>query len=115
MIGTKVDTRIPTEIESHESDIVDVKIGSEMTLILRSNGMVYGIGSNSDGRLGDGTTSQRNRLNPISFINSNITKISGRDATFAVLREKKAYSFGKNEVQLYLNLLLVWSIMCWFK
>jgi alpha-tubulin suppressor-like RCC1 family protein len=96
MDGTKVDTRVPKEIE--ENDIVDVKAGNSMTLVLRSDGKVYGIGTNSDGRLGDGTTSQRNRLNPISSINSNITKISGRDATYVVIREKKAYSFGKNEV-----------------
>eukprot|EP01080_Neovahlkampfia_damariscottae_P008157 gene8157-12618_t len=95
--GTSTNNIIPKLIEEQNHDIIDVAVANEFTLILKDSGMVFGIGNNGVGQLGDGTTSYRIVLTPIRNVNSNITKISAKYDFSMILRNGLVYSFGRND------------------
>jgi alpha-tubulin suppressor-like RCC1 family protein len=78
-------------------DVIDVAVGVYHTLFLKSDGKAYGIGINSYGRLGDGTTTSRYQLTPITNINLNISRVFGGYEHSMVLKNREVYSFGRNQ------------------
>ena len=54
--GTTANGLVPTKVTSLGTDNVAVETGHNHTVVLKSNGTVWTCGLNSDGQLGDGTT-----------------------------------------------------------
>ncbi len=83
--------------------VVDISTGHQNTHVLTSEGIVYSVGQNQHGSLGDGTTISKNRLvrvvdNPDSgFVNNNIIDISSHGTGAALLTNtNEVYAFGYN-------------------
>ena len=57
--GTTANTLVPTQVTSLGTNNVAVETGHNHTVVLKSNGTVWTFGLNSDGQLGDGTTTLR--------------------------------------------------------
>jgi len=55
------------------SGVTQVSAGNMHSLFLKSDGSLYGMGSNSHGQLGDGTNTQRN--SPVQIIASGVAKL----------------------------------------
>jgi alpha-tubulin suppressor-like RCC1 family protein len=57
------------------SGVIGISVGHDHTVYLKNDGTVWACGSNSDGRLGDGTTT--NRSNPVQVTNADGSVLSG--------------------------------------
>ena len=80
--GVNVSNVVSTSIEMQAtSGFQAVAKGSSHTLAIDSSGLVYAWGDNTEGKLGDGTTSQRN--SPVNVMNSGGGYFSGVDAVAA--------------------------------
>ena len=68
--GTTIDRSNPVQVvDSGGSPVTGViGISARLPQYLKSNGTVWGTGNNSDGQLGDGTTT--NRTNPVQVVDS---------------------------------------------
>ena len=77
--GTTTSRSNPVEVKNIDgtrlSGVVAISAGFSHTVYLKSDGSVWATGSNSNGRLGDGTTT--NRSNPVEVKNSDGTGLSG--------------------------------------
>ena len=77
--GTTTDRSNPVQVTHADgtglSEVVAVSAGDHHTVYLKSDGMVWATGSNGNGRLGDGTTTQRNH--PVLVENVDGTGLSG--------------------------------------
>ena len=73
-IGSKVDcnTNRPEQIVS--SNVMAIAAGWNYSLFLKSDGSLWGMGENHDGKLGDGTINWTNR--PEQIVSSNVTAIT---------------------------------------
>jgi len=83
----------PIQIVSN--DVSDVSAGSSHTLIVKTDGSLWGWGENMSGALGDGTPPQQEI--PIQILNSGIKAVSaGRDHTLIVKTNGSLWACGNN-------------------
>ena len=77
--GTTIDRSNPVQVVdsggSPVTGVVGISAGDLHTKYLKSDGTLWGTGNNSDGQLGDGTTT--NRTNPVQVVDSGGAPITG--------------------------------------
>ena len=78
-------------------DIIAVSCGENHTIILKSNGTVYTFGYNSNGQLGDGTTTNKNTLTQIQGHEDIIAVSCGGRHTAILKSDGTVYTFGRND------------------
>ena len=93
--------KIPTKIDDKNinSEIIDIGVGGDHSLVLTKDGKVYSWGHNGHGQLGIGNTD--NQSTPIEVnttnISSSITQISAGDYhSLALAKDGKLYGWGYN-------------------
>ena len=83
--GTTDDSGNPVQVLNGNGtvfgDIVKISAGASHTVYLKSDGTVWAAGYNSNGQLGDGTTT--NRSNPVQVMNSDGSVLNGVIEIFA--------------------------------
>jgi uncharacterized repeat protein (TIGR02543 family) len=67
-----VDKKEPTQVFS--SGVASVSSGSYYTMIVKTDGSLWGCGLNNSGQLGDGTGSPQ--VNPVQILSSNVVSVS---------------------------------------
>ena len=92
--GTTANTLVPTQVASLGTDNVAVETGHNHTVVLKSNGTVWTFGLNSDGQLGDGTTTLRRSPVQVSGITDAVGIAAGRDMTYAIRVRRPAVGAG---------------------
>jgi len=94
--GTFEQTNGPEQIVG--SNIIAIVAGNQFSLFLKRNGSLWGMGWNSDGQLGDGTSgayAQTNR--PEQIVASNVTAIAaGESHSLFVKRDGSLWAMGDN-------------------
>jgi len=71
-----------------------VELGGVHTMILDTNGILWGVGSNSHGQLGDGTIAQRPY--PIEVMDRVIAVSAGQNYTMAITADGVLFAWGAN-------------------
>ncbi len=94
--GTTANTLTPTQVTSLGTNNVAVETGHNHTVVLKSNGTVWTFGLNSDGQLGDGTTTTRRSPVQVSGINDAIGIAAGRDMSYAIRPGGQVWAWGRN-------------------
>ncbi|MET0998974.1 MAG: hypothetical protein ABWX73_09690, partial [Marmoricola sp.] len=94
--GTTANTLVPTRVTSLGFDNVAVETGHNHTVILKSNGTVWAAGLNSDGQLGDGTTTLRRSPVQVTGLTDAIAIAAGRDMTYAIRANGTLWGWGRN-------------------
>jgi len=88
-------------IGTADSIFADFKMmdgGEEHTFVIKTDGSLWGWGSNEHGQLGDGTTT--NRLNPVKIMDD-VASINSSDvASMAIKTDGSLWAWGKNDGQL---------------
>ena len=77
---------------------ISISCGGDFTIVLMSDGTIYGTGFNSSGQLGDGTTTYRNTLTKMTSI-ANKTPIAiscGYTFTMVLMSDGSIYGTGMN-------------------
>ena len=95
--GTTANTLVPTRVTSLGFDNVAVETGHNHTVVLKSNGTVWAAGLNSDGQLGDGTTTLRRSPVQVNGITDAIGIAAGRDMTYAIRASGQLWGWGRND------------------
>lgn len=72
-----VDKKEPTQVFS--GGVASVSSGSYYTMIVKTDGSLWGWGLNNSGQLGDGTTSPQ--INPVQILSSNVVVVSSSSNT----------------------------------
>jgi alpha-tubulin suppressor-like RCC1 family protein len=92
--GTTTDSATPVEVAGiNVPGITAISAGGGFSMVLGSDGSVWGWGVNSGGQLGNGTTT--NELRPVDLLNGAVTGISaGQDHALALLRGGSVLAWG---------------------
>jgi len=90
------DTSIITPIKIMH-DVISVAAGLEHTLVIRTDGSLWAWGANSNGQLGDGTTTSRNHREPVKILNDVISVAAGSYTSFAVKSDGSLWAWGRNQ------------------
>ncbi len=96
--GTTANALVPTRVTSLGFDNVAVETGHNHTVVLKSNGTVWAAGLNSDGQLGDGTTTLRRSPVQVQGIADAIGIGAGRDMSYAIRANGQLWGWGRNEL-----------------
>ncbi|MGA0971489.1 MAG: RCC1 domain-containing protein, partial [Ilumatobacteraceae bacterium] len=84
--GTTTDRLTPTAVTGLSSDVTAITTGRNHTCALRATGAVECWGYNFEGRLGDGSTTDRHTPTPVTGLSSDVTAITaGTRHTCALL------------------------------
>ena len=106
--GTTVQQTIPVQVKTGNSafltSVVQVSCGANHTVFLRSDGSVYAVGTNSNGQLGNGTTTSTTtgtypvqvRETVSTFLSSVVQVSSGSFHTVFLLNTGSVYTVGSN-------------------
>ena len=78
--------------------IKKVEAGDDHTLVLKSNGELWGFGSNQYGQLGDGST--KTRLSPVKIMQDVKDINVYKNSSFAIKTDNSLWGFGKNNGRL---------------
>jgi len=99
--GSSGNVQTPTQVSSL-TNIVQVAAGREHSLVLKSDGTVWSFGSNADGQLGDGTTTQRQSPVAVTGLTGIVAIAAGRDASYALQTDSAGagtvWAWGANNV-----------------
>ena len=95
--GTTANALVPTRVTSLGFDNVAVETGHNHTMILKSNGTVWAAGLNSDGQLGDGTTTLRRSPVQVQGITDAVAIAAGRDMSYAIRSNGQLWGWGRND------------------
>jgi alpha-tubulin suppressor-like RCC1 family protein len=97
--GSNADRYIPTQISS-ATKVTDVSssrgLGSGQTLILKSDGTLWGTGNGTQGQLGDGTQGQRFSFAQIGNVNTWVAIATGTSYSLAIQKNGSLWSSGQN-------------------
>lgn len=94
--GTTTQRLVPVQVSGLPLTIKAIAAGSDHTVALSDDGTVWTWGNNSNGQLGDGTTTQR--LTPVQVINlTGVTAIAAGSAHTVVLKnDGTVWAWGNN-------------------
>lgn len=95
--GTTANGLVPTRVTSLGFDNVAVETGHNHTVFLKSNGTVWAAGLNSDGQLGDGTTTLRRSPVQVPGITDAVAIAAGRDMSYAIRSNGQLWGWGRND------------------
>ncbi|WP_051277325.1 PKD domain-containing protein [Marmoricola sp. URHB0036] len=95
--GTTANTLAPTQVTSLGTDNVAVETGHNHTMVLKSNGTVWEFGLNTDGQLGDGTTTLRRSPVQVAGITDAVAIAAGRDMSYAIRANGQLWGWGRND------------------
>ena len=95
--GNTANALVPTEVPSLGKDNIAVEAGHNHTLVLKSNGTVWAFGLNTDGQLGDGTTTLRRSPVQVKGITGATGIAAGRDMSYAILPGGQVWGWGRND------------------
>jgi alpha-tubulin suppressor-like RCC1 family protein len=89
-------------VEVNISDVVDISTGQSHTVALKSDGKLYSWGANTNGQLGDGTTTQRPFPVPVNMngtlSNKTIRAVAaGNYFTVVLTTDGLLFAFGQND------------------
>ncbi|MFC4602003.1 alpha/beta fold hydrolase, partial [Cohnella hongkongensis] len=93
--------KTPTEM-SNLSDVISISAGTYSSLVLKSDGTVWSWGANTNGQLGDGTTTTRTApvqvlgLTDITYVAANVNGGSSLGYSVAVKQDGTIWSWGSN-------------------
>jgi len=98
-IATNTDSTVFTQMTPVENKTpIAISCGGDFTIVLMSDGTIYGTGVNGSGQLGDGTTTYRNTLTKMTSI-ANKTPIAiscGYTFTMVLMSDGSIYGTGLN-------------------
>ena len=94
--GNTANALVPTQVTSLGTNNVAVETGHNHTVVLKSNGTVWTFGLNSDGQLGDGTTTMRRSPVQVSGIADATGIAAGRDMSYAIRPGGQVWAWGRN-------------------
>lgn len=97
--GTNTDSTVFTQMTAISNKTPkSISCGLDFTIVLMSDGTIYGSGVNSSGQLGDGTTTNRNTLTKMtSIINKTPIAIAcGYTYTIVLMSDGSVYGTGMN-------------------
>jgi alpha-tubulin suppressor-like RCC1 family protein len=103
--GTSIDRRIPSPVDMtgvlRGKTVSVISVGFVHSLVLTADGQMFAFGSNSEGQLGDGTTTQR--LSPVSIDMTSdlagktiLSITAGYTYSLALASDGSIYSWGSN-------------------
>ncbi len=95
--GTTANSLVPTQVTSLGTNNVAVETGHNHTVVLKSNGQVWTFGLNSDGQLGDGSTTMRRSPVQVSGIDDATGIAAGRDMSYAIRAGGQLWGWGRND------------------
>jgi len=96
-VCTYCQSTTPVQVSGLPGPVVAVSAGFEHSLALTSSGAVYAWGSNGQGELGDGTTTNRNSAVPVTGLPANIVAIAaGGWHSLALTSSWTVYAWGDN-------------------
>jgi alpha-tubulin suppressor-like RCC1 family protein/chitodextrinase len=95
--GTTANGLVPSRVTSLGFDNVAVETGHNHTVVLKGNGTVWAAGLNSDGQLGDGTTTLRRSPVQVAGITDAVAIAAGRDMTYAIRSNGTLWGWGRND------------------
>ena len=97
--GTTTDRKTPTDVSGLSSGVTAITTGRNHTCALRATGAVECWGYNFEGRLGDGSTTDRHTPTPVTGLSSDVTAITaGTRHTCALLGTGAVTCWGDNNV-----------------
>jgi len=76
------------------ADVVDVSAGNGSTMVIKTDGSLWGFGNNAMGSLGDGTS--ENRYSPIKIMENVVSVSTGVGHTLAIRTDGSLYAWGNN-------------------
>ena len=86
----------PTEATVDTNSFISVAMGSAHTAAVASDGTLWTIGSNSNGQLGNGTTTSSTSWIQVGTLNNWTAVYAGSNYTVAMNKTQQAYGFGQN-------------------
>jgi prepilin-type N-terminal cleavage/methylation domain-containing protein len=96
--GTLTQSTTPVQVSSLTSGVTAIAAGGSHTCALLTTGAVRCWGLNTNGQLGDGTTTQRTTPVQVSSLTSGVTKIAAGDAHSCAVVSGAAQCWGWNIV-----------------
>eukprot|EP01080_Neovahlkampfia_damariscottae_P003710 gene3710-6599_t len=95
--GSENDKSTPYHVTTNGNDILYIRGGEEVSFMVKNNSIAFGFGRNSNGQLGDGTTTKQQTPVEATLFGNNIADIfPGRYYTFVLRKDGSAYSIGFN-------------------
>eukprot|EP01051_Picozoa_sp_SAG22_P022619 SAG22_NODE_5488_length_1005_cov_1.080574_1_plen_302_part_10 len=96
--GTTTEHHSPIEVVSLGSDNAQVVVGvAGFSLVLKSDGRVWGFGGNSHGELGTGTTTDHPSPVEVAALgDDNALLVAGGSTAFALKTDGRIFAFGEN-------------------
>ncbi len=96
-LGTTGNVSTPTRVTSLGNDNVAVETGHNHIVVLKADGTVWASGLNSDGQLGDGTTSLRRAPVRVQGITDATGIAAGRNMSYAIRANGQLMAWGRND------------------
>ncbi|MDA8989810.1 cadherin domain-containing protein, partial [Opitutales bacterium] len=92
--GTETQRSRPVQVIDSTGNVSYVSAGVSHTLFIKTDGSLWGMGDNSQGQLGDGTT--EHRLSPILIENTDTLSVSIRRKSFYVKADGTIWAMGQS-------------------
>lgn len=94
--GTTLSSRVPLPIPGMNSGVTKVAVGNASTICAVQSGAAYCWGYNSQGQVGDGTTTGRTQPTPVVGLTSAVTDISTRAGHSCAVQGTNVVCWGAN-------------------
>ncbi|WP_052295857.1 fimbrillin family protein [Parasphaerochaeta coccoides] len=95
--STPVRVKDTTDGSGFMTDVAAVSVGNAHTMILKKDGTLWATGQNSDGRLGDGSTTSKNTPVQVSSMGADVAAVSaGENHTMILKKDLTLWATGYN-------------------
>lgn len=95
--GTTVESRYSASVIDHFEDVVTISAGLNHNMALKSDGTVWSWGSNLEGQLGDGTTTNQTMPTKIENLNNIVAVAAGYNHSMALQSDGTVWIWGQNQ------------------
>jgi alpha-tubulin suppressor-like RCC1 family protein len=97
--GTTVQNRSPTLVLGQNFIVTNVYAGWQHSVLLTEAGIIYTVGANNRGQLGDGSNVAKSQIVTLSNQNYKVYKVAaGAEHTAIITTTGRLYTFGLNDV-----------------